>query len=326
MKKTALFLALLLTLCSYGCSSSEDLVVEEKDITIEVIVKSEGVEFWETAVKGAEDASKELGIKVNCEATPTESDVDMQIELLQNAINDGVDAIVVGPLDTTALNDTLQVANSKNIPVITIDSSVTYSGVKSLVGTQNETAGAIAARNLATCLNDKGDVIVITHGDDTVITAKERKDGFINEMQESYPSISVLDWINGQADKETSKKLVEDYITAHPTVEGIYATNESVAVGACEAVLELGRDDISIIGFDSSDAEVNYIKDDVLKGTMVQNPYLMGYLGVRNAYKLINGDSIDSFIDTGINYVDASTLNDPDVEILLYPMGKDGEQ
>jgi ribose transport system substrate-binding protein len=59
---------------------------------------------------------------------------------------------------------------------------------------------------------------------------------------------------------------------------------------------------------------------------MVQNPYLMGYLGVRNAYKLINGDSIDSFIDTGINYVDASTLNDPDVEILLYPMGKDGEQ
>lgn len=321
-KKIAILLTLLLSLGSYGCSSDFELIVPQQDLTIEVIVKSQGVEFWDTVIKGAEDASKELGINVVCEATPTESDLNLQIEMLQNAINNEVDAIVVAPLDTTALNDTLQVATSKSIPIITIDSSVTYSEVKSSVGTQNETAGSMVARNLASILNENGNVLVVTNGDDNIATAKQRKDGFVHEIEQSYPNIKVAGILNGQADKNIAKDLVLDFLQKNPNINGIYACNESVALGTCEAVLELNRSDISIIGFDSSDAEINYIKDGTLSGTMVQNPYLMGYLGVRNAYKVIKGENIDSNIDTGINYVDTLNITDADIEILLYPMGK----
>ncbi|MGN1411050.1 MAG: ABC transporter substrate-binding protein [Oscillospiraceae bacterium] len=322
MKKIALFLTILLSLSSYGCSSNLDFTVPKQDITVEVIVKSEGVEFWDVVIKGAEDAAEELGINVICEATPTEADIDKQIELLQNAINNNIDAIVFGPLDTN-LDDTLQVATSKSIPIITIDSAVNYSEVKSLVGTQNETAGAIGARQMASLLNEKGNVLIVAHGDDNVSTAKQRKNGFINEINENHKDIKILDVLNGQANTETAKSLVLDYLQKNPDIKGIYACNESVALGVCEAIIELNRNDIKIIGFDSSEAEIKYLEDGVLSGMLVQNPYLFGYLGVRNAYKTINGESIDSFIDTGITYVDITNLNDADVQSILYPMGKE---
>jgi ribose transport system substrate-binding protein len=77
---------------------------------------------------------------------------------------------------------------------------------------------------------------------------------------------------------------------------------------------------VSVIGFDSSDEEVNYMNGKILDGMMVQNPYNMGYLGVRNLNKTLDGETIESKIDTGVTYVDLDNLNDEDTQWLLYPL------
>jgi ribose transport system substrate-binding protein len=75
-----------------------------------------------------------------------------------------------------------------------------------------------------------------------------------------------------------------------------------------------------VIGFDSSDEEVSYMNGKILDGMMVQNPYNMGYLGVRNLNKILDGETIDSKIDTGVTYVDLDNLEDEETQWLLYPL------
>jgi ribose transport system substrate-binding protein len=88
----------------------------------------------------------------------------------------------------------------------------------------------------------------------------------------------------------------------------------------CDAISESGlQGQIAIVGWDSSDDEISYIENGVLNVTLVQNPYLFGYLGVRNATKSVEGEIIDEDINTGIKPVKSSNLQDNDVQVLLNP-------
>lgn len=320
MKKIALFLTILLTLSSYGCSSNVDFTVPQKDVTIEVIVTSQSSKFWDTVKQGARDASEELGIKVVFDAPPTEADLDKQIECLENAIMNEVDAIIISPLDANALNNTLSNATARNIPILTIDNTVTYDGVKSAIGTKNDNAGAIAGQQLASLMNNKGKVAVVRHSN--AVVAEKRCESFRKTIQ-GINGITLLDTINVEGNIDDVPNMITECIKQNSDITGIFATNQTSTVKICETLKQLGRNDIFVVGFDSSEIEIQYIEEGILRGTMVQNPYLMGYLGVRNAYKTINGESIDSFIDTGITYVDITNLNDADIQSIIYPMGKE---
>lgn len=308
-----------------GCSMNDDtLNIPQQDITIAVLTKSQGVEFWETVNNGAKNAGEELGIQIVCEATETEADIDEQIKQINELINEKVSGIIVAPLDTQALNDVLSKATNSGIPVITIDSTVAYSGVLSEIGTSNISAGEIAARKMADLIGNKGDIVVMVHGTDSVLTAKQRKQGFVDEIQSDFQNINIVDQINCEADTANAKQKTIECLTANPNIKGIYATNESVAVGVCQAVEELNlTGQVKIIGFDSSNTEIDFLEQGVLDGMIVQNPYLFGYLAVRNMSKAIDGKSIDSTIDTGITYVNSDNLNDQDVQVILYPNGKE---
>lgn len=322
-------LATTLSLCCMlgtSCSSttlSKSYVVEQEDMTISLILKCQGIEFWEVVQKGATDACEELGIKLEYKAPPTEQDIDIQKQLLQESIDNNVDAIVLAPLDTDALNNELRNATEKGIPVVTIDSSVNYPDIKAFIGTQSKTAGAIACREGATLINGKGKAIILTHVEGAQ-TSIERRDGFKNELEANYPNIEIVAELCGNNDTEYSKQIIlEELDKNNNDVQLIYATNEGVALGACEAVAQLGlQDKIVVTGFDSSTTEVKYLEEGILKGMMVQNPYNFGYLGVRNAYKSAKGETIQSVIDTGVTYVNKDNLYDEDIQLLLYPMGK----
>lgn len=320
MKKVAIFLAMLLSLSCYGCSASDEIAVPKKDITIEVLVTSQSTNFWDTVKQGVNDAQDELGVNIIFEAPPTEADLDVQLDLLKGAIDKGVDAIIISPLDADALNDTLADATSKGIPVLTIDNTVTYSGIKSAIGTQNETGGGLAAQKLAELMNQSGEVAVLRHSNAAVAT--KRCSGFTEELK-NHSGMKLDNIIEVNGDMDSVPSLVEEFLKTNPNVKGFFCTNQGSTIRICDTLKSLNRDDIYVIGFDASDKEVEHIQNGTLTGTMVQNPYLMGYLGVRNAYKVIEGENIDSIIDTGITYVDSSNLDDEDIQILVYPNGKE---
>lgn len=319
-------LSVSMLIVSGGCSHMKliNMGIENQknksDRYVAVICKSQD-EYWDAVEKGANEAGEELGIKITYNAPENETQIDEQIRLVQEAINNNANGIVIAPLDSDKLNDVLAQATDKNIQVITIDSDVSYDGRKTFVGTDNITAGAIAARQAVNLIGDDGKVAVMAHVEGAQTTI-ERKGGFVDEMKESYPDIEILDngYCDGQPDiaKDKTKQLLEN----NSDVDLIYATNEGTAVGVCQAVEEMGLlGKVRIIGFDSSTTEISYLQKGTIDGLIVQNPFNMGYLGVRNVNKVIDGKTIEERIDTGVTYVTMDNLNDEDTQLLLNPMG-----
>lgn len=311
--------SVLLTACS-----RQEVQKDKKERYIAVICKGSQHEFWKTVEQGAMDAGEELGTRVTFIAPEDESQIDVQIEMMEQAIKDKADAIVLAPLDTDKLNDVVNKAANRGIPVLTLDSDVTTKTRVASIGTSNESAGSIAARNAARMMDGKGEIAIISFVEGAQ-TAIARNEGFISEIEENHKgSIEIVGVEYCGGDAEVAKKQALDFIRKYPKLKCIYGANEGSAVGAAAAVKELGKqDEISVIGFDSSDEEIEYLREGVIDGMMVQNPYNMGYLGVRNINKVLDEKKIEEKIDTGATYVDAENLDDEDTQWLLYPLGQD---
>jgi ribose transport system substrate-binding protein len=112
-------------------------------------------------------------------------------------------------------------------------------------------------------------------------------------------------------------------LAAHPNLKGIFAANEPGAMGAAR-VLETRRlaGKVKLVGFDAAPAEIEALKKGVIQALIVQNPFQMGYKGVESAVKAINGEQVEKRIDTGVEVVTMENFGEPEIQKLLYPLGK----
>ena len=339
LRKTALA-TMVLSLCiSFaGCSQQE-----ESNGEIAVICKAQGVQFWDAVKKGAEDGGNELNYTVSYQATANDTLLGEQIQLVESAISANVKAIVIAPNDVDGLNTTLDKAVSKGIPVITIDSDVSYDGRLAYIGSDNTAAGAVAARAAMEEMPDGGEIAIIGHVEKSQ-TAVERISGFKEELsgQEVLVNVPVDDGAGEKKtakvsdskyhivatqycdnDLETAKLQTTAILKNHPEVKLIYGTNENSTTGICDAVAELGKTgEVKVIGFNASDKEVTYIQDGTLTGTIVQNPYNMGYISVKYADAAVKGDtsSLQTELITSVSLVTSENLNNEDIRFLINPV------
>ena len=145
----------------------------------------------------------------------------------------------------------------------------------------------------------------------------------------TFPEIQASYFVEGDRCNTTfeafdaTNKLLDpdgDGVADETGIRLIYATNTNTTLGACQAIDKLNlADTVSVVGFNSSEEELAYLKTGVLDATIVQNPYTMGYLGVTYAKKLVDGDKITKNINTGVTLLTAENINDDYIQILLYP-------
>lgn len=288
---------------------------------IVVIAKSNNSEFWQTVNSGAEDAAKEEGVNVTFQARPEETDIAGQVSIVEDAINQKVDAIVLAPSDVDALVSVVEKADNAGIPVITIDSKLNSDIPKSHVATNNEVAAAIAAENLAKAIGEKGKVAIVSFVAGAS-TAVAREQGFLDKIKE-YPGIEIINTFYSDADRNKAMTITQDILTSTPDIKGIFGTNEPSAVGVSLAVEQAGvKDKVTVVGFDSAEDVIYAIQNGSMEGTVVQNPYNMGYQGVKQAVKVIKGEDVEKLIDTGVTYVNKDNLESDEVQKLLNPQGK----
>lgn len=287
-------------------------------VYISVISKGFQHEFWQAVKAGTEAAAEELGIITTYEGPASESMLDVQINMIENAIITRTDGLLLAALDSEALVPYVQKAVDNGIKVATFDSNVNSDLPASFVATNNLNAGAVAADNLAALIGGEGIVGIIVH-DAASTTGIERRDGFLQQMAAEYPNITVLEPVYGAGDHEKSANLIIDMIKANPDLVGIFAANEGSAVGAGIAINETGmKDEISLIGFDSGSQQIEFLKDGTIDGFVSQDPFNIGYLGVKTLYAAMTGEKVDKIIDTGAIFVTTKNLNDPDVQKILY--------
>lgn len=333
---------------------------------VAVIAKNNTISFWEEVRKGAEDAGEELGYDIIYNAATADKDYSSQIEFINDAISQKVDAIVIAPNSPTELNEALEKADKAGIKIITINSNVEYEGVLSCVSSSDADGGAICARHAAETIlaNDnirkavtapdadvntvltlgKGAIGVVGHD---AATAEARIKGFEEECAVQMITQMYRDDVDfdmGGADmtdeevaqmfvsagfyKETERvsKIEDAYeetkklIKQNPNLLIIFATNTNTTLGAAQAVEELGMEDqIYLAGFNSDQQELDYLKKHIIDGLVIQNPYNMGYVGVRFAKKAMDDQALAKSLDTGVTWVTPSNLDQEYIQLLLNP-------
>jgi ribose transport system substrate-binding protein len=294
--------------------------------SIPVIVKDTTSFYWQIVLAGARKAGKDLGVKVPELGAQSESDINGQITILENSVAEHPAAIVIAPTQFQALGKPIDEA-AKNVKIIGIDSSADSKAFTSFLTTDNEQGGRIAADGLADAIKAKygkaeGEVAVI-NSLPGVGSLDARVKGFKEEIAAKYPGLKlVADKVaDGQA--TTGLNIATDLITADPKLRGIFADNLIMAQGVGQAVAEnkLGGT-LLLVGFDSDDKTVKFLKDGVISALVVQDPFRMGYDGVKTALAASKGEKVAAFVDTGANLITKANMESPRSMELLSPKVK----
>ncbi|WP_131113738.1 ABC transporter substrate-binding protein [Lichenihabitans psoromatis] len=315
--KNALLAALMLSVAGLSAPAYA------ADVTIPIIVKDTTSNYWQIVLAGARKAGKDLGVKVPELGAQSEADIDGQISILENAVSGKPAAIVISPTQFAALGKPIDEA-AKSVKIIGIDSAADSKSFSSFLTTDNTQGGRVAADAMAEGIKAKtgkaeGDVALITSLPG-VGSLDQRAAGFKEELAAKYPGLKlVADKVaDGQA--TTGLNIMTDLITASPNLKGVFASNLIMGQGAGQAIAEnrLG-DKMTLVAFDSDDKLVKLLTDGSIYALIVQDPYRMGYDGVKTALAVSKGEKVPVTVDTGVNAITKAGMNSPRSQELLNP-------
>ena len=318
MKKLTLIASAVLGLSTLFAGTSSFAKTNE----IAVIVKTENANFWQNVKKGAEAAGKDLGneYKVTFQGPQAETAIDEEVNMVNNAINRGVSGIVLAASDPEALIPPVKKAFENGIPVVIIDSGINSDGkyYQSFLATDNRAAGKLAAEKLlAKHGMKKGKVAVMSYTPGAA-SAIERTGGFMDEVKKQQ-DIKLMEPLYSQSDMVTALNQTIDVLTSNPDLTAIFGANEPTAVGMARAIKERGfAGKLVAVGFDGNQDLQNFVRDGTLEGIVVQSSYQMGYKGVNTINKIIKGEKVDKFIDTGVVFVTKDNIDSEQAKAVLY--------
>ena len=319
---------------------------------ISIIGRYSGDSYWKEVEAGAKQAVADintlLGYKGNDKikltfSAPSERDnVDEQINILDAELARYPVAIAIAAVDTTACQVQFEAAADNGAPIVTFDSGSDYADIASHVSTNNIEASKTAANKLATLMERSGEVAVFVQ-DSFSMTAKEREQGFVEELAASFPDVSVvniyhLDELgtmaaNIAAEKNaalaegeqevdpasiTQKEVVQYILEKNPNLKGIYATNLDTTQLVADVLSSLERDDLYFVGFDGGEEQLKLLEDDVVDGLVIQNPYGMGYAAVVSAARAVLELGNEAFVDSGYTWVTKDNMKEADIKKMLY--------
>jgi ribose transport system substrate-binding protein len=327
MRKILLTLFLiLLAFVAVSCMRAEAPVANKKKMTIAVIPKGTTHEFWKSIHAGANKAANELSsqgtdVEVIWKGPLREDDREQQIQVVEGFAAQGVNGMVLAPLDDHALVRPVSDAKRAGVPTVIIDSGLQSSDFVSFVATDNRKGGSLAADRMGQLLNGKGKVLVLRYAEGSASTT-EREGGFIDEIKQKFPGIELIstDQYAG-ATRDTAKRASENLLNRFgDVVQGIFTPNESSTAGMLLALQDIGKaGKVSFVGFDASQTFIDAINANQLHGIVVQNPFNMGYLGVKTMVDSLQGKPVQPKIDTGVMLVTKDNLSAPEVQTLLHP-------
>ena len=287
---------------------------------IAVIPKGTTHEFWKSVHAGANKAGQELGVEIIWKGPVREDDRDEQIKVVENFVASHVDAIVLAPLDDTALVPAATEAAGQGIPVVIIDSDIKWGGRVSFVATDNHKGGEAAAKRLGELLGGKGKVIVLRYQEGSASTAA-REAGFIDTIKRDFPGLELVSSNQyGGATTESAYKTSENLLVKYKDIDGVFCPNESTTFGMLRALQDAKRaGQVKFVGFDSSEKLVEALCKGEIHGLVMQSPFKMGELGVHAAIDRLDKKPVQARIDTGAKLVTCEMMNDPAIRALVSP-------
>lgn len=317
-KSTALALILLAAVfMSLSCSSAP---AKEK-LKIMLIVKAEDSTFFKTVLQGAQAAGSEYNVDIIFRGSDKEDDYETQNRLIEDAVTQNADAVVLSACDFDKTVPSAHKVMDSGIPLITIDSGINTDRDVLFIGTNNYAAGRMAAETLAELTGDEA-VIGIINFEEGSGNAIERYQGFLDTIA-GYPGITVADTRFSKSNLEAPRKATFEMLGKNPDITAIVAFNEWTTLGAGYAIKEAGRSDSTVmVGFDNNVNSIIMLEDGDIDTLIIQNPFAMGYLGVKYAINAINGQKIPETTETATVAINRSNMYNSENQKLLFPFAR----
>ena len=324
MKRIALVLAVALSQWSVACGHSSPN--EKSKLTIAVIPKGTTHEFWKSIHAGAVRAQQELtaagdSVALVWKGPMREDDREQQVQVVEGFVSEGVNGIVLAPLDNRGLVRPVEEARHAGVPTVIIDSGLETDSIVSFVATDNLKGGALAADRLGELLGGKGKALLLRYAEGSAST-EAREKGFLDELHAKYPGIQLVssDQYAGPT-RETAKRASENVLNRFGgDLQGIFTVNESATIGMLLALQDISKaGKVHFIGFDSSPILLTAMRSHQLDGLVIQDPMKMGYLGVKTMVDHLRGRSVPRRIDTGVTLVTPANIDSAGVKDLFTP-------
>lgn len=339
-KTLSLFLTLgslsfLLSGCSSSSGSETEVLAEpsaivdytciahpESEQKIFVILKNYHGEYWENVIEGITDASEKTDAAIYLGGIDNETDISGQISLLDQAMEEDADGILLAPANSTSLVDPCHAVREQQIPLVLIDSSINSDDYDRCYMTDNMGAGELAAQEMLTLLRDAGNssadplAVGILLSSDTSQAMVNRVSGFLDYWSNYAPQqwdIAEDIYLNG-GDIQKAQSDVSRLLDKHEQLKGLYGCNNTSTIGIVHTLQEKERTDVAMVGFDLAEDTRRFIQDPDYHGaSLLQKQDQMGYLGILALDALIKGEVSDQkYFDTGVVMADENYFTEND--------------
>lgn len=305
-------MAAVIAMSCCGCGQGEERIRNELTFGFSVYDNSA------TYFKRMSDAVSLRCAELNIELILKDSsgNGDMMISDCSSMIEQGIDALLISPCQPGALLDIVEKAHQKNIPVIVIDIGDGGSDKDAMIISDCFGGGEAAAEYAVQLLRAAGNTskeTVIIKCEESAVYANQRGEGYRSGIEaEQY---RVVEEVRADSNEEKAYEVIKDILEEHEDISNVFAENDAMALGVQRAAFEMGREDIVVIGFNGDTEAMNSIKAGKMKGTVAQEPFQMGYMGVELAMDCLNRTAI--------------SFNEQENRILyadVYMVGSDGKK
>ncbi|MFZ8845112.1 ribose ABC transporter substrate-binding protein RbsB [Thermoflexus sp.] len=312
--RVAVLVGLVLALAAGACApatpaapsaTATPAAAQPQEIVLGLSLSTLNNPFFVTLKEGAERAAAQYGVKLI--AVDAQDDPAKEAANIEDLIQKKVSALLINPTDTKAVVPSIQKANQAGIPVFTVDRAAEGGEIVSHIASDNVAGGQMAAEFLCKALNGKGKVVEL-EGIPGTSAARDRGKGFNDYLKEKCPGLEVVARQPADFNRAKGLQVFENILQAQPQIDGVFAHNDEMVLGAIQAAEAAGRTGIIFVGFDAIDDAVKAVKEGKLAATVAQQPAEMGRLAVEMAVKYLRGEKVEKFIPVPLSLVTKDTV------------------
>lgn len=302
-------LAASLSACSGGSAAGDGGGSDTEDIKVGLVIKTESNPFWVTIRDSAQAKADEEGVELVALSGKFDGDTDGQAAAIENLMAQNVDAIVITPNHSTALNALLQQARDTGILTLVLDTATDpVDAVDSTIATDNYAGGVVLGEWAAASLDGEAPVVATLDGVPGQQVADERHDGFIEGF--GIPDGDIVARQNTDGSQDKGQSAAENVLQANSKINTMFAMNEPVARGAAAALSQLGRSDVHVATFDGQCQGVQDVQDGKISATILQFPSRMAEIAIDSVIEWVEtGTKPEASIDSGSSLVTDSPVD-----------------
>lgn len=292
-------LVFVLAACSLengSTSKGSDNGASKDSLTIGLSISTLNNPFFVTLNEGAQAKADALGAKLT--VADAQDNASKQASDVEDLIQQGVDLLLINPVDSAAVASAVEAANAAGIPVITVDRSSEGGEVVSHIASDNVAGGELAGQYL-TELVGKGAKVVELEGVAGSSAARDRGEGFNKAIA---GQLNVVAKQTANFNRAEGLTVMENILQANPDVVGVFAHNDEMALGALEAIAASGKD-IKVIGFDATDDAQAAVKAGTMAATVAQKPEEIGSKAIEAAVQYLKGETVDASIPVELELI-----------------------